>query len=114
MLNVENGKRKGAKERRDSLTRRLRQGDFFNSLLSDAEAGEDGVEGIFVGHIAHDFGKGINPEMVIPKPFDPRVVPHVARRVAEAAIQSGVAQIGIPDFDAYEKAVAARIQAANS
>ncbi len=69
---------------------------------------EDGAKGMF------DFGKGINPEMVIPKPFDPRVVPHVARRVAEAAIASGVAQKAIADFDAYEAAVTARIRKANA
>ena len=55
---------------------------------------------------------GANPlkaTYVIPKPFDPRVVPHVARRVAEAAIKSGVASLTISDFDAYEKAVAKRL-----
>ncbi len=46
---------------------------------------------------------------VIPKPFDPRVVPHVARFVAEAAIQTGVARKNIADFDAYELSVARRI-----
>ena len=46
---------------------------------------------------------------VIPKPFDPRVVPHVARRVAEAAVRTGVAQAELGDFDAYERAVAARL-----
>ena len=51
---------------------------------------------------------------VIPKPFDPRVVPHVARKVAEAAIASGVAQLTIDDFDAYEKAVARRIAASRA
>ncbi|MBN2643690.1 MAG: hypothetical protein JXR78_18720 [Victivallales bacterium] len=40
---------------------------------------------------------------VIPKPFDPRVVPRVARRVAEAAMKSGVAKINIDDLDAYEQ-----------
>ena len=39
---------------------------------------------------------------------------HVARRVAEAAIKSGVAQLEIKDFDAYEASVAARIKAANA
>ena len=43
------------------------------------------------------------------EPFDPRVVPRVARKVAEAAMASGVAQIKIDDLDAYERAVAARI-----
>ena len=46
---------------------------------------------------------------VIPKPFDPRVVPHVARRVAEAAIRTRVARKTIADFDAYELAVTRRI-----
>ena len=49
---------------------------------------------------------------VIPKPFDVRVVPRVARMVAEAAMKSGVAQVMIEDLDAYEKSVAARIASA--
>ena len=57
-----------------------------------------------------DTPAGIRPEMIIPKPFDPRVVPHVARKVAEAAIRTGVAQLVIDDFDAYEAEVAARIK----
>ena len=51
----------------------------------------------------------LKASFVIPKPFDPRVVPRVARKVAEAAMASGVAQIKIDDLDAYERAVAARI-----
>jgi malate dehydrogenase (oxaloacetate-decarboxylating) len=50
--------------------------------------------------------------MVIPKPFDRRVVPHVARRVAEAAVKSGVSRFTVEDFDAYEESVAKRIAAA--
>jgi malate dehydrogenase (oxaloacetate-decarboxylating)(NADP+) len=46
---------------------------------------------------------------VIPKPFDPRVVPHVARSVAEAAIKTGMARITIDDLDAYEAQVAATV-----
>ncbi len=46
---------------------------------------------------------------VIPKAFDPRVVPRVARCVAEAAMKSGVAQQDIKDLVAYEKTVTARI-----
>lgn len=56
-----------------------------------------------------DFKGEVNVECVIPKPFDPRVVPRVARRVAEAAIHSGIARLGISDFDAYEASVAKRI-----
>jgi len=52
----------------------------------------------------------LNNDYVIPKPFDPRVVPHVARFVAEAAMKSGVAQRTIDDLDAYEKAVTDRIK----
>jgi len=48
---------------------------------------------------------------VIPKPFDPRVVPRVARYVAEAAMKSGIAGQQIDDLVAYEKSVAARIKA---
>ncbi len=53
---------------------------------------------------------GIRMDMIIPKPFDPRVVPHVARKVAEAAIRTNVAAIRIDDFDAYEKSVRERIE----
>jgi len=51
----------------------------------------------------------LKPSYVIPKPFDPRVVPRVARYVAEAAIASGVARCPIDDLAAYEQAVAQRI-----
>lgn len=51
---------------------------------------------------------------VIPKPFDPRVVPHVARKVAEAAMKTGMARVAISDLDAYEKSVKERIKRANS
>lgn len=53
---------------------------------------------------------GIRLDMVIPKPFDPRVVPHVARKVAEAAVRTGVAQLTIDDFDAYEMEVSRRLK----
>ncbi len=41
------------------------------------------------------------PEYLIPKPFDPRVLLWVAPAVAKAAMDSGVAQKRIEDFDAY-------------
>ena len=50
---------------------------------------------------------------VIPKPFDTRVVPRVAKLVAEAAMRTGVAQHPIADLEAYETAVAARLAAKN-
>jgi len=63
-----------------------------------------------------DYAAGLfEPEMplsfdyVIPKPFDCRVVPRVARYVAEAAMKTGVARIQIEDLAAYEREVMARI-----
>ncbi len=50
---------------------------------------------------------------VIPKPFDPRVVPHVARKVAEAAMKTNMAKLHIDDLDAYERSVLERIKRAN-
>ncbi len=64
----------------------------------------DAKAGIFDGEVP------LKLSMVIPKPFDPRVVPRVARFVAEAAMRTGVAQVRIDDLEAYEKAVAARIK----
>ncbi len=42
------------------------------------------------------------PDYIIPKPFDPRVLLRVAPTVAKAAMDSGVAQRDIKDFDAYK------------
>ncbi|WP_213865349.1 malic enzyme-like NAD(P)-binding protein [Vibrio crassostreae] len=44
------------------------------------------------GETALEFGKGY----IIPKPMDPRLLPRVARAVAEAAVESGVARIEMP------------------
>ncbi len=64
-----------------------------------------------------DFKSGVfegeNPlkrTYVIPKPLDPRVVPRVARKVAEAAMGSGVAQVKIGNPEEYERDVAERIR----
>ena len=40
-------------------------------------------------------------DYIIPKPFDPRVVVRVAPRVAQAAVQTGVARRKIKDWEAY-------------
>lgn len=42
------------------------------------------------------------PEYIIPKPLDPRLLETVAPAVAKAAIDSGVAQLTIDDWDAYK------------
>ena len=76
---------------------RIRRGETGEAYPADAAAGMFDSKG------------GVNVNCVIPKPFDPRVVPRVARRVAEAAMKSGVAQLDIGDLDAYEKSVAERL-----
>jgi malate dehydrogenase (oxaloacetate-decarboxylating)(NADP+) len=43
------------------------------------------------------------PEYLIPKPFDPRLMMRIAPAVAQAAMDSGVAQRPITDFDAYRE-----------
>ena len=45
---------------------------------------------------------GFGPDYIIPKPFDPRLILHIAPAVAKAAMESGVARRPITDFDAYE------------
>src|SRR5580692_6703123 len=45
---------------------------------------------------------GFGPDYIIPKPFDPRLILHIAPAVARAAMKSGVARRPITDFDAYE------------
>jgi len=45
---------------------------------------------------------GFGPEYIIPKPFDPRLILHIAPAVARAAMKSGVARRPITNFDAYE------------
>jgi malate dehydrogenase (oxaloacetate-decarboxylating)(NADP+) len=48
-------------------------------------------------------------EYIIPKPFDPRVLTHVASAVARAACETGVAREPISDFEAYEQSLIARL-----
>jgi len=47
-----------------------------------------------------DFSFG--PEYILPKPFDPRVLYHVAPAVAKAAMDSGVARKRITDMKQYQ------------
>jgi len=48
------------------------------------------------------------PEYLIPKPFDPRLLPTIALAVAKAAMESGVAQKQI-DLDAYRDTLQAQV-----
>ncbi len=52
-----------------------------------------------------EFGK----EYIIPKPLDPRVLTHVASAVAQAAMDSGVAQAPIQDMEGYKDCLEARL-----
>ena len=46
---------------------------------------------------------GFGANYLIPKPFDPRLILHIAPAVAQAAADSGVAARPIPDLDAYRE-----------
>jgi malate dehydrogenase (oxaloacetate-decarboxylating)(NADP+) len=48
------------------------------------------------------------PEYLIPKPFDPRLLPTIALAVAKAAMESGVATRPV-DLDAYEKSLQGQV-----
>ncbi len=55
------------------------------------------------GDVEISFGR----EYLIPKPFDPRVLLHVAPAVAKAAMESGVARRPIPDMERYHESLEA-------
>jgi len=58
----------------------------------------------------HQFGR----EYIIPAPFDPRLVEVVPSAVAKAAMDSGVAQKPIEDFDAYRHELKSRLNPTTS
>ena len=62
------------------------------------------------GGKAHSFG----PEYIIPAPFDPRLMEIVPAAVAQAAMDSGVAQKPIEDMAAYRMALKARLNPTTS
>jgi len=49
------------------------------------------------------------PDYIIPVPFDPRLISHVSRAVAEAAIRTGVARREIQNLDHYSYQLSARL-----
>ena len=53
-----------------------------------------------------DHGLNFGSDYLIPKPFDPRVLLWVAPAVAKAAMESGVAQKPIEDFEVYRSHLA--------
>ena len=61
-------------------------------------------------NIAYDetkllFGK----DYIIPKPFDPRLISEIPPAVARAAMESGVAQEPITDWDKYTQILEERL-----
>jgi len=58
----------------------------------------------------HQFGR----DYIIPAPFDPRLMEVVSAAVAKAAMDSGVAQSAIEDFDAYRHALKSRLNPTTS
>jgi malate dehydrogenase (oxaloacetate-decarboxylating)(NADP+) len=60
--------------------------------------------------VDHQFGR----EYIIPAPFDPRLMETVSSAVAKAAMESGVAQVPIADFDAYRLSLRARLNPTTS
>ncbi len=58
----------------------------------------------------HQFG----PDYIIPAPFDPRLMEVVSSAVAKAAMDTGVAQKPIADFDAYRTSLKARLNPTTS
>ena len=58
----------------------------------------------------HQFGRNY----IIPAPFDPRLMEVVPSAVAKAAMDSGVAQARIEDFDAYRHALKSRLNPTTS
>ncbi len=58
----------------------------------------------------HQFGR----DYIIPAPFDPRLMEVVPSAVAKAAMDSGVAQLPIEDFDAYRHALKSRLNPTTS
>jgi malate dehydrogenase (oxaloacetate-decarboxylating)(NADP+) len=62
------------------------------------------------GGKAHTFG----PDYIIPAPFDPRLMEVVPAAVAQAAMDSGVAQARIEDMDGYRTALKSRLNPTTS
>jgi malate dehydrogenase (oxaloacetate-decarboxylating)(NADP+) len=59
---------------------------------------------------SHSFGA----DYIIPAPFDPRLMEVVPAAVAQAAMESGVAQHRIEDMDAYRQSLRARLNPTTS
>jgi malate dehydrogenase (oxaloacetate-decarboxylating)(NADP+) len=68
--------------------------------LAQAEQAEEMEE------VYGDENLGFGADHLIPKPFDPRLITRIAPAVAQAAMDSGVAERPIDDMDAYREKLA--------
>ncbi len=66
--------------------------------------------------VASAYGKNqkFGTDYIIPAPFDPRLIEVVSSAVAKAAMDSGVAQASIEDFDQYAHALKSRLNPTTS
>jgi len=66
--------------------------------------------------VASAYGKNqkFGTDYIIPAPFDPRLIEVVSSAVAKAAMDSGVAQVSIEDFEAYSVALRSRLNPTTS
>ena len=54
------------------------------------------------------------PDYIIPVPFDPRLIEHIPPRIAQAAMDSGVARKPIEDMDQYRRSLTERLDPTSS
>ncbi|MEO6092207.1 MAG: NADP-dependent malic enzyme [Novosphingobium sp.] len=64
--------------------------------------------------LAYGKSQSFGRDYIIPAPFDPRLMEVVPSAVAKAAMDTGVAQQPIEDFDAYRQALKARLNPTTS
>ncbi|MEM1051002.1 MAG: NADP-dependent malic enzyme [Pseudomonadota bacterium] len=66
--------------------------------------------------VASAYGKNqkFGTDYIIPAPFDPRLIEVVSSAVAKAAMDSGVAQVSIDDFDDYKHQLKSRLNPTTS
>lgn len=93
--NISEGMKMAAAQALAEVAREPVAGEVRTAL--EAAYPEDADAGLFDGNPA------VKPQYVIPKPFDVRVVPRVARRVAEAAMLEELAREPLVDLESYEK-----------
>ncbi len=78
------------------------------AVLSLAELAKEPVpESVNLAYGSRNLNFG--PDYIIPKPIDPRLITTLPPAIAKAAIESGVAQRNIDDWEAYSQSLASRL-----